>query len=53
MNEAKILLKAQNKIIKAKGGTIKKLPPIEDLIKDPIEGPWIPKCQFEEEKKEE
>jgi len=28
MNEAKILLKAENKIIKAKGGTIKKLPAI-------------------------
>jgi hypothetical protein len=47
MNETKIRIKQENKIIKAKGGKLKKLPLLKDLIKEPVVGPWKFKCQYE------
>ena len=48
MNEAKIAIKAENKLNKRRGGPIKKLPPVSELLKESEVGPWKPKCQYEE-----
>jgi hypothetical protein len=47
LNEAKIDIKAKNKLLKKKGGTLLKLPPLSTLIKEPEVGPWKFKCQYD------